>query len=168
MEADSIYTDLDPTPAYSIVDVEDAADTGLAFSAEAGDTLYVEVTNLSDSDSDCELDVIDINFVTVIGYAGPYHRSHEGRRETVCGALFTVAADVLTSGTDEALQVSIGNAEQYADFTIYHPDSVSTESDAEEEKSSAEVDCDAAGGWRNGQCLDEFAEETEEESAALT
>lgn len=122
MEQDVIYTAYDPTPTYSETDAQQAEDgsaLGLKLAAEAGDTLYLEVRDITDSDSECELSVIDVNSVTVIGYTGPYTNAVG---DYVCGALFTIASNVLTSGSDANLAVTFGNAAQLVTFTVMHPD----------------------------------------------
>lgn len=55
MEADSLYTALSSTPQAVTVDWDESDDDKLAVQAEAGDTIYLEVLELSDSDDDCEL-----------------------------------------------------------------------------------------------------------------
>lgn len=68
MEADSIFTTSDPAPSEGLIQIGAIVDNSGcradAFSAdgtvcrietEAGDTHYLEVENLSDSDNECEL-----------------------------------------------------------------------------------------------------------------
>ena len=41
----------------------------------SGISIYMEVSHLADSDSDCEMDGVDVGSVDIIGYAGPYEIS---------------------------------------------------------------------------------------------
>lgn len=112
MKLDPLYTALDPAPEESTGDVDDGVET----QASAGESLYIEVTNLDNSDSDCEMSGTDFFSIEVIGYAGPYFNMED--RVDVCGALITIDEDKLMLEDDPPLELRLGNDIQLGAVTI--------------------------------------------------
>lgn len=122
MIADGFYTSLSPTPPEATASYTDASDDGFIIEGEAGETLYLETTTLTQSDHECEIfvggerDRIQTS-VTVLGYVGPYVNA-DG--QNTCGCLFTIANDVLVDRDASNLQIAIGDDEQQGTFTIFY------------------------------------------------
>lgn len=79
MEIDVIYTDMDPTPTEAFFLVGDSESEDLEVEAVSGDFVYLKVTDLSDTDVECELCdsgtatcTYNMADVEVVGYIGPY------------------------------------------------------------------------------------------------
>lgn len=107
MDADSLYTSLDPTPTEGIVNIDSDNDVtdleDLEVEAVGGDSIYlkIELNAALDPFGECNLVATDLDVtltnradaqVHILGFVGPYENSDN---EDVCGALFTLGSNML-------------------------------------------------------------------------
>lgn len=118
MEDDSWYIALDPAAEDGIFEIGDSDSSDLIVEVVGGNSVYLKVTDLSDTDAECVLGGSNIGNVHIIGYVGPYENSD---RENVCGCLFNVNSNVLLDSTYGDLYIDMGNGDETATFTLTYP-----------------------------------------------
>jgi hypothetical protein len=131
MLSDSVYTSLNPTPQEGSPLVSDTSDPALELVVQASETIYIEAVGLTASNGECRLwtdprydqygNLIDQGVFysfDILGLVGPYVNDDS---LNVCGALITLASNVLTSRDDPDLELNLGDLSETAAFILTYP-----------------------------------------------